>query len=133
MSEQLLTEIRDILAELLALSKSKRAATTAPPIDLDAPGADELIRAKMPKDWTGDDYKGRPMSVCPPELLEMIAARSDFFAKRNDDDNVKDDQGRPKSFYDKRTAARARAWAARLRTGWKPAATEAVSEDQISW
>ena len=59
----LLQSIDATLKELLALSKSKRAATpaasnVASDADLDSEHGDELVRAKMPKDWTGEDFKG---------------------------------------------------------------------------
>lgn len=143
MSDEAIALLRNIdatLKELLTLSKTKRAAkapdaTVADDVDLDSQYGDEQLRAKMPRDWSGDDYKGSRMSNCPPELLEMIADRCDYFAQQNDEKGEKDDQGRPKSFYDRRTARRARGWAARLRRGWKSeGSTDASpSKDEIAW
>jgi hypothetical protein len=99
--------------------------------ELDLPDADEIIRFK-PKDWTGSiDYKGSRMSLCPPEFLEQLALVYDYFAKKNDAENAVDAKGRPKSFYDRRSAARARGWAARLRT---TTGTEApVRQEELGW
>jgi len=137
-----LKSIDATLKELLLLSKSKRAAagkpaeaTVADDADLDSQYGDEILKAKMPKDWSGIDYKGARMSEAPYELLEMIASRCDYFAQQNDERGEKDDQGRPKSFYDKRTARRARGWAARKKAGWKaPEPASAMpSSDNIEW
>lgn len=137
-----LKSIDATLKELLVLSKLKRAAagkpaeaTVADDADLDSQYGDEILKAKMPKDWSGIDYKGAHMSECPSELLDMIAARSDYFAQQNDERGEKDDQGRPKSLYDKRTARRARGWSARKRSGWKApeAASSMLNSDEVSW
>jgi hypothetical protein len=98
--------------------------------ELDLPDADELVKVK-PRDWSGDDFKGTRMSLCPPAFLEQLALVYDYFAKKNDAENAVDAKGRPKSFYDKRSAARARGWAARLRT---TAGTEApVRQEELGW
>lgn len=129
MSSEELAVLRSIdatLKELLALSKSKRAATpaasnVASDADLDSEHGDELVRAKMPKDWTGEDFKGARMSECPAELLEMLAERHMYFAKRNQDEG-----DAKKAGYELRSERRARGWAARKRAGWtpKPAQTQ---------
>lgn len=140
-----LKSIDATLKELLTLSKSKRAAanqaaapasTVASDSELDSEWGDEVLKVKMPKDWTGDDYKGAHMSEAPHELLDLYAARCDWFAQQNDEKGEKDDKGRPKSFYDKQTARRARGWAARKRAGWKPPAqpvSQMPSDKEISW
>ena len=143
MSEELdlLRSIDETLKALLVLSRSKRSAASAPAAvvaddaDLDGPHGDEVLKAKMPKDWTGIDYKGARMSECPSELLDIIASRCDYFAQQNDERDEKDGKGRPKSYWDKLTAKRARGWAARKRAGWKApeAASVQPSSDEISW
>lgn len=120
---QLLRSIDNTLKELLALSKSKRSAVSDPTLnvatdaDLDSEHGDELVRAKMPKDWTGDDYKGRRMSECPLELLDMLAERHVYFAGKN-----KEDGDMKKVGYELRSERRARGWARRKRNGWTPPA-----------
>jgi hypothetical protein len=98
--------------------------------ELDLPDADEPIKFR-PRDWTGPDLKGQKMSQCPPEFLDLLAQAFDYFAKKNDEQGAVDAKNRPKSFYDKRSAARARGWAARLRatTGKEPP----VRPDEIGW
>jgi hypothetical protein len=98
--------------------------------ELDQPDADEVVKMN-PRDWSGDDFKGTRMSLCPPAFLEQLALVYDYFAKKNDDQGLLDTQGRPKSFYDKRTARRARGWAARLRaTAGKEAP---VRQEELGW
>ena len=124
MNEEALALLRSIDASLKALvaAANRRAAANGPAVaddrDLDSQYGDEELRF-TPRDWTGEPCKGRRMSDCPAELLEIMAASFDFFAKKNNEKGLKDDKGRPKSFYDKRSAARARGWAARKRNGWK--------------
>lgn len=118
----LLREIRGILADLLALSKSKRAAT-AQPVDDVATDAelDHLTHGDpamkwTPRDWTGDDCKGMRMSECSPELLDLFAKAYDEFGRQKEE--AKD----PKAKYERMTARRARGWARRKRNGWTPPA-----------
>lgn len=124
---QLLTEIRNILAELLALSKSKRAAKAEPAVavDLDGQYGDPLIKAKSPREWSGPDMLGRHLSECPPEYLDMLAARYDYFAGKEEDPK--------KKHYAVLDAAKCRAWAARLRSGWKPKPSPMTSSEDIPW
>jgi hypothetical protein len=98
--------------------------------ELEAPDADELVKVK-PRDWSGDDFKGTRMSLCPPAFLEQLALVYDYFAKKNDAENAVDAKGRPKSFYDRRSAARARGWAARLRTTTGKEAP--VRQEELGW
>ncbi len=118
---EILRHIREILAELLALSKSKRhpapAVDAATDADLDSQYCDEPVKFK-PRDWSGDFTKGQRMSECAPGFLDLLASSFDYFAEKNAGQMT--DGGKPKSFYDQRSARRARGWAARLRGGWKP-------------
>lgn len=125
------------LRELLALSKSKRAAgaatvqptsNIAADAELDSEYGDEKLNAKMPNNWTGEDYKGKRMSECPPELLDMLADRHDFFADKNR--AAGDAQ---KAGYEVRSARRARGWAQRKRNGWVAKTVEPMSSDSVQW
>jgi len=133
----LLRSIDATLRELLALSKSKRAAEPAVAsalafntADLDSEFGDEVVKAKMPRDWTGDDFKGSRMSQCPVELLDLLASRHDYFAEKNESDGE-----RQKAGYERRSARRARGWAARKRAGWKPPVEDnaMAGQDDIRW
>ncbi len=137
MSDEALILLRSIDASLKALvaAANRRAAANGPAVaddkDLDGPRGDEELRF-TPRDWTGEPCKGRRMSECEAELLDMLAASFDYFAKKNDEKGLKDDKGRPKSFYDKRSASRARGWAKRLRDGWKRPAPAALDNDDAA-
>ncbi len=80
--------------------------------DLDGKYGDPAIRAKDPRDWTGESQLGKPMSECPPEYLEMVADRLDYFSETEEDAK--------KLKYQRLDAARARGWAARKRNGRQP-------------
>jgi hypothetical protein len=128
-----LRSIDATLKELLALSKSKRAAAKPSDdqklhVDLDGQYGDPLIKAKSPRDWKGPDMTGRHFSECPPEYLDQLAARYDYFTTTETD--IK------KRHYNELDAAKARAWAARIRSGYKPKdepPTQMLSEDKITW
>ncbi len=126
----LLTSI-DASLKALVIAANRRAAANGPAVaddrDLDSQYGDEQLKF-TPRDWMGEPCKGKRMSDCSAEVLDLLASSFDYFAKKNDENGLKDDKGRPKSFYDKRSAARARGWAARMRSGWKrPAPSKSAS------
>jgi hypothetical protein len=124
----LLKRIDATLAELLALSKSKRASAPLPPaaIDLEGPYGDPIIKAKDPRDWPGPSMSGRHLSECPPDYLDLLASRYDYFAGKETDEK--------KKRYAVIDSAKARAWAARLRSGYLPKPVEPmVDSESIKW
>ena len=108
--------LRQILAAL------KPAAPSS--VNIDGPHGNPIVKAKDPKDWTGEPMKGRTFSECPPEYLDMLAERYDYFASRETDAQ--------KQKYNLLDAQRARAWAARLRSGWQ-APTPAAMDGEPTW
>ena len=82
--------------------------------ELDGKYGDPISRFD-PKGWFGDTFKGAKFSQCPPEYLDLLASACDYFARKNDETGAKDDKGRPKSTWDRKTALLARGWAARHR------------------
>lgn len=123
----ILTSIDATLKSLLALSQARMAkaapqAGVASDADLDSQYGDPEVRAKDPKDWTGEPMKGRKFSECPAEYLEMVADRLDYFASDNE---AKGET--TKARYNRLDASRARGWAARIRAGYKPPVPEASS------
>jgi hypothetical protein len=126
----LLTSIDGSLKKLVAVAE-KRKAAAEPPVaddrDLDGPHGDEMVKFS-PRNWDERDglYKGSPMSHCPPAFLDLLAEAFESFAKKNSDKG--DDK---KAGYDKRSAARARGWAKRLRSGWKPAASSSRDDSDF--
>ncbi len=86
---------------------------TDPPVSLDGPHGDPVVKAKDPRDWAGEIQAGKRLSECPPAYLDLLADRYDFFARKNADDGDERKAG-----YARTDAARCRGWAARLRAGW---------------
>jgi len=113
----ILDEMKKLNAAASRRAAATNGATVASDYDLDSQYGDEQVKFS-PRDWTGADIKGLPMSNCPPEALDLLANAFDFFAKKNEGKMT--DKGKPKSDFDKRSASRARGWAIRLRAGWKP-------------
>lgn len=62
-----------------------------------------------PKRWTGFDFKGRPMSQCSSEFLDVYAEALQYSSEHPKPGREKYAQ------YDARDATRARGWAARNR------------------
>ncbi len=129
----LLRSIDATLKELLALSKSKRAATPAPvgawpPVatdaDLDGPHGDPIVKF-LPRDWTGDEYRQQPFSATTPEFLDALAKAYDYFYQKKLAEND------PKAKWEALSAARARGWAQRLRNGLTRPAM--MTESEVNW
>jgi hypothetical protein len=110
------------LKALLALQRAKEGPQVASDADLDGQYGDPLVRAKDPRDWTGESQIGKSFSECPAEYLDLVAARLDFFAEKAEAENTLTTTGKPVAPYNRRDAARARGWAARIRHGYKPQA-----------
>lgn len=125
---EVLTELRKQTALLeriaVELLRGNQSGSLAAPVNDAAalgPHGDPIIKAKDPRDWSGDPMTGKHFSECPPEYLDLLAERYDYFA-------TKDDQTPEKIRYAKLDASRARAWAAKLRAGYVPFTPPAVSE-----
>jgi len=117
----LLTSIDASMKQLVEAAnrrQSERAAGASAPSaaiasdrDLDGQYGNPKVTFE-PRDWTGVPCKGKTFSECPPEFLEMLAETLDYFAGKADDEGDKTKAG-----YKRKDAARARGWAARLRSG----------------
>ena len=131
-SDEALTLLRSIDASLKrllqVLSGPARHEVTpafgapeiAPDRDLDGKYGDPIVRATDPRDWNGPSMKGNHFSQCPPEYLDMLAERFDYFAEKAERQGITASNGQPAAPYNRRDAARARGWAKRLRNGWTP-------------
>lgn len=97
--------------------------------DLDSQWGDPIVRAKDPRDWSKESQIGKPFSECPPEYLDLVAARLDYFAERAEAEGTLTTTGKPVAPFNRRDAARARGWAARLRNGWAPPAETGFPSD----
>lgn len=108
-------------------SKGGEVASDA---DLDGQYGDPEVR-RDPSDryWRGASYAGVALSACPPDYLDAFAKYKDSCAFMSE----KEGSEKKKKYaeYDRRDAARARGWAARLRSGWRPkgAAPPVTDED----
>lgn len=111
-----LLSIEKLLLQLVA-AKRADAAAVAPDSDLDGKWGDPVIKAKDPRDWTGAPMQGRKFSECPPEYLDLLADRFDYFAEQAELENKVTDKGKPVAPYNRKDAARARGWAKRIRDG----------------
>ncbi len=125
-------------AMLLVLSEKRNDASSVPDSVCNGPYGDPIVRAKDPRGWTAEPMKGRKFSECPPEYLDMIADRFDYFASKDEEKlkDVSDDDEeaeiQKKIRYSKLDAQRARGWAARLRSGYKsqpPAPAQGFSDE----
>lgn len=117
---RLLRSIDDSLRRLVDLSERRSSGRpaaapeheVASDADLLGKYGDPVIKARDPRDWAGPSMKGRRLSECSAEYLDLLAKRYDFFAQKANDEN---DQKKLK--YARLDARRARGWAARIRAG----------------
>lgn len=124
-TEETLALLRSIDASLkLLVARAGGAEPTAAPSAsddalCDGQYGDPIAKAADPRDWTGEPIAGtgRRLSECPPAYLDLLAKRLDYFASKEPDEK--------KAGYNRLDARRARAWSARLRNGWQPAAAGA--------
>ena len=132
---ELLTQIRDVLVDIRDAARARNAAPRqappaaepdiAPDRTLDSKSGDPVgYKTTPPRDWPPrPSYAGKKLSECPPELLDMLAKRHDYFAEQAEISGEMDNKGeKPKSYWERLNAARARGWAQRIRSGWKPTA-----------
>lgn len=123
----LLRSIDNSLKEILKLSKA-RAGKAGKPVaddaDLDSKWGDPVVKL-APRDWAGEDCKGRRFSECPPEFLDKLAEMYAYFGDKNEKSGATLDNGKPKALYDRQAESRCRGWAKRKRAGWTPPAPSA--------
>jgi hypothetical protein len=126
--EEILGRLDRIEAKLDALSRAKAAAPVAKAEgeiatadDLDGKfGNEEIRRDPSAKYWSGASYAGQRMSECPADYLEAYGKYKDACAYMNQKEG-KEEKAKYVG-YDRKSAARARGWAQRIRGGYKPPA-----------
>ncbi len=119
-----LKSIDESLKTLVELSRTRLARAVAPSggpgvasdRDLDGKYGDPEVKLS-PRDWSGPSMKGRRMSECPAEFLDLLAEMLDYFATKSEQKDEKTTSGKPVAPYKRTDAARARGWAARIRSG----------------
>jgi hypothetical protein len=124
----LLESIDASLKELLGIVRPLVPKGIADDRDLDGKYGDPEVRFD-PKDWTGQSYKGVPMSQCPPAFLDMVAETLDYFAERDEAANTHYN-GKPTAPYKRKDAMRARGWAKRMREGKIPTPVATGTHDE---
>ena len=118
MSQEAIALLQSIDASLKALVKQNAATHKEIADDRDLDGQYGNPQVKFdPRDWTGPSMKGREMSECPAEFLEMLAGTFDYFAMKAEEADEKTSSGKPVAPYKRKDAARARGWAKRIRDG----------------
>lgn len=118
----LLTSIDASLKELVKRSRAKAGKAVAEDSDLDGKYGDPIVKM-MPRDWAGEDFKGRTLSATSPAFLDKLAEMFDYFGQKAERENKLTNAGKPVAPYNFSDAARCRGWAKRMRAGgWKPAA-----------
>jgi hypothetical protein len=116
---KMLRSIDATLKQILAARKSAPAsggAAVAPASDLDSQYGDPEVR-NDPRDWSGPSMKGRKLSECPADYLDMWAEMKDYFAGKERSENKMTSKGNPAWEFSLKDAARARGWSARIRAG----------------
>lgn len=126
--------LRSIDATLKVIAKAHAAnapKAVADARDLDSQYGNPKVRF-IPRDWTGPSYKDRSFSECPPDMLDMLASTLDYFAEKDEAEGATTSKGKPSAPFKRADAARARGWAQRLRSGWKPV-SGAVNGQGHAW
>lgn len=114
-----LKSIDTTLKALLAVMSADPAKPCADDKDLDGKYGDPEVKF-LPRDWTGEDFKGQHFSDCDPAFLDMLAEMFDYFAQKAEEKN-ETYNGKPTAPYKRKDAARARGWARRIRAnGYTP-------------
>ncbi len=133
----LLKSIDASLKTLVKISLSKRPMPKAVASDRELDGAygDPEVRLD-PRDWTGTprSFKGKRLSQCPADYLDMSADMHDSFAEMNEASGATiptgKSAGKPKAPYNRKDAALCRGWAARVRAGKVPQRGAAAAQSE---
>lgn len=127
--------IEQRIAELEAtVAKLQGAAASAQPVDLASDKYADLTVRRSPPKWLesgGPDYTGTAISQTTPEFCDALAAYLDWTAAKDEAKNYSYVNGKGETVfpakYARKDAARARAWAVRLRaapvvasSAWRP-------------
>jgi hypothetical protein len=120
----LVVDIDEKLGRILqALTQQQRGGAPDGPMvaddrDLDGKYGNPNVKFN-PRDWHGESMKGRSMSECPAEFLDLLAESFEWFARRDEKEGKTTQSGKPLAPYQRKDAARCRGWAARIRNGYR--------------
>jgi hypothetical protein len=117
--------IEERLAALeAAVATLQGAAASSQPVDLASDKYADFSIRRCPPSWLdsgGPDYTGSTISQTTPEFCDAIASYLDWTAAKDEAKNYSYVNGKGETVfpakYARKDAARARAWAARLRGG----------------
>lgn len=92
---------------------------------------------KDPKSWLdsgGESYAGKRLSECPPAYLDALASLFEWMARKDEESgntyvNKKTGEAMPTAPLKRKDAARAKAWAKKLREGGAPTPKAAPQQD----
>jgi hypothetical protein len=130
--------IKKLLAALASNRPPNQASATksiANDADLDSKWGDPEVRFD-PRDWTGPSFKKRKMSDCPADYLDLYADAKEYFGRKAEEEGKTTSTGKPAAQYEFKDAARARGWAARIRSGRHVQTTQPVNgwpDAQPAW
>lgn len=127
---ELLSEMLTILKRIDAKVSAGKSSggETADDADLDGKyGNEEIRRDPSAKYWSGESYTGQRMSDCSAEYLDAFAKYKDACAYMNQKEG-KEEKAKYVG-YDRKSAARARGWAQRIRGGYKAPERAAPPQD----
>jgi len=91
---------------------SKGLPTPADDADLDGQYGNPTVRKDPPR-WTGSSFVGATFSDCPADYLKDLAGFLAWCADKSDEKNEMANNGKPRSGYLRKDAARALGWAQR--------------------
>ena len=128
----LLKSIDASLKQLVAQSRQAQPKAIATDRDLDGAYGNPILKF-LPRDWTGESFKGRRFSDCPAPLLDLVAETFDYFATQAEQKDERANNGKPVAAYKRADAARARGWAKRIREGRHVHASEPSNGDGGGW
>jgi len=80
--------------------------------DLDGQYGNPVVRKDPPR-WTGSSFVGATFSDCPADYLKDLAGFLAWCADKSDEKNEMANNGKPRSGYLRKDAARALGWAQR--------------------
>lgn len=111
-ANRLMAEVRSVIAKYVCEPSTNATvgqvvtATTPKP----AHDPNDPVVKLLPKNWKGDDYRGRRYSETTPNFLGMLSHMLDSFAAKNEADPERQRYAR----WDRENAETARRWRARL-------------------
>jgi hypothetical protein len=114
-------ELLELRARVSALENASGLFVTD--AELDHPKAARFTVKFDPRDYRGPRIKGKLARECPPDALDAYASALAWMSE-----NPKAGADPKYAKWNKLDAARARTWARRLRSGWRP---EAVPDSEF--